>query len=79
MGGFGLDVGGHATVAEPLDDPFSGVSFSRRCGGPLDRGQLLDPAKGLFARIPDHTGNLPAGTPRAKRQLELEARVWLVE
>lgn len=61
MGGFRLDAGGCGTVAEPLDDPFSGASFSRRGGRPLYRGQLLDPAKSLFARVFDHDGNLPAG------------------
>jgi len=61
MGGFRLDAGGCGTVAELLDDPLSGVSFSRRGGRPLDCGQLLDPAKSLFARVLDHNGNLPAG------------------
>src|SRR2546423_11193416 len=60
MGGFRLDAGRCGTVAELLDDPLSGVSFSRRGGRPLDCGQLLDPAKSLFAGVLSDSGSLPA-------------------
>jgi hypothetical protein len=61
MGDFRLDAGGCGTVAELLDDPLSGVTFSRRGGRPLDCGQSLDPAKGLFTRVLSDNGKLPAG------------------
>src|SRR5439155_15551943 len=62
MGGFRLDADGCGTLVELLDDPVSGVSLSRRGGRALDRGQLLDPAKSLFAQVLGHDGNLPAGS-----------------
>jgi hypothetical protein len=80
MGGFRLDAGRRATVAELLDDPLSGVSFSWRGGRPLDCGQLLDPAKGLFARVLGDNGNLPAGgmgrLPRCAPQVEMRKIGW---
>jgi hypothetical protein len=70
MGGFRLDARGCGTVAELLDDPLSGVSFSRRSGRPLDGGQLFDPAKSLLARVLDHNGNLPRPPIPAERMRE---------
>jgi hypothetical protein len=60
MGCFRLDAGGRGTAAELLDDPLSGVALARRGGRPFDRGQLLDPATSLFARVLGDNRNLPA-------------------
>jgi hypothetical protein len=60
MGGLRLDAGRCGTLGELLDDPLGGVPFSRRRGRPLDCGQLLDPAKGLLARVLSDNANLLA-------------------